>query len=86
MAMLFGDGVGPEMLSYVKEMYQLLAAPVDFEELYVDQSCDETTFREALLAMKRNGIGIKGNFATEPGQLSPDFKYRAGGGLGKCNG
>uniref|UniRef100_A0A183AJK1 Iso_dh domain-containing protein n=1 Tax=Echinostoma caproni TaxID=27848 RepID=A0A183AJK1_9TREM len=65
-AMLTGDGLGPEFMGYVKEVYQLIGAPIDFEEIHVDQDCDETTFRDALLAMKRNGIGIKGNFATEP--------------------
>lgn len=68
-AMLAGDGIGPEMMGYVKEVYQALGAPVDFEEIFVNQNCDETTFQDALLAMKRNGIGIKGNFATESGEF-----------------
>ncbi|KAF7232470.1 hypothetical protein EG68_10746 [Paragonimus skrjabini miyazakii] len=75
-AMLAGDGIGPEMMGYVKEVYQALGAPVDFEEIFVNHSCDETTFQDALLAMRRNGIGIKGNFATEPGQSSRNLALR----------
>ncbi|GAA34041.2 isocitrate dehydrogenase (NAD+) [Clonorchis sinensis] len=75
-AMLTGDGVGPEMMDYVKEVYQLIGAPVDFEEIHVNINCAETTFRDALLAMERNGVGIKGNFATEPGQSSRNLALR----------
>lgn len=71
-AMITGDGLGPEFMGYVKEVYQLLGAPVDFEEINVNQDCDEITYRDALLAMKRNGVGIKGNFATEPGNISSE--------------
>ncbi|TPP58311.1 Isocitrate dehydrogenase subunit gamma mitochondrial [Fasciola gigantica] len=74
--MLTGDGLGPEFMGYVREVYQLLGAQVDFEEINVNQDCDETTFLDALLAMKRNGVGIKGNFATEPGQSSRNLALR----------
>ncbi|CAL8083548.1 unnamed protein product [Calicophoron daubneyi] len=76
-AMIPGDGIGPEMLSYVKDAFQALNAPVDFEEVLMDQDNDESVFRDALLAMKRNGIGIKGNFATEPGQSSRNLALRS---------
>lgn len=69
-SMLLGDGVGPELLSYVKDAFSVLGAPIDFEEIAVNQSCEESTFTDALLAMKRNGVGIKGNFATESGNLT----------------
>ncbi|VDQ04282.1 unnamed protein product [Trichobilharzia regenti] len=75
-AMLLGDGVGPELLSYVKEVFQLIGAPIDFEEVSVNQECEDATFTDALLAMKRNGVGIKGNFATEPGQSSRNLALR----------
>lgn len=75
-AMLTGDGVGPELMEYVKEVYHVLGAPVDFEEIPVNQNSDDLTFHDALLAMKRNGIGIKGNFATEPGQSSRNLALR----------
>ncbi|KAA0187042.1 NAD-dependent isocitrate dehydrogenase [Fasciolopsis buskii] len=74
--MITGDGLGPEFMGYVKEVYQLLGAPVDFEEINVNQDCDEITYRDALLAMKRNGVGIKGNFATEPGYSSRNLALR----------
>lgn len=75
-AMLTGDGVGPEMMEYVKDVCQLLGSPVDFEEIPVNHSSDEVTFHDALLAMERNGVGIKGNFATEPGQCSRNLALR----------
>ncbi|CAH8478519.1 unnamed protein product [Heterobilharzia americana] len=75
-AMLLGDGVGPELLSYVKEVFQVVGAPIDFEEVFVNQESEDATFTDALLAMKRNGVGIKGNFATEPGQSSRNLALR----------
>ncbi|CAH8431825.1 unnamed protein product [Schistosoma mattheei] len=75
-AMLLGDGVGPELLSYVKEVFQVIGAPIDFEEVAVNQESEDVTFTDALLAMKRNGVGIKGNFATEPGQSSRNVALR----------
>ncbi|CAH8431114.1 unnamed protein product [Schistosoma rodhaini] len=75
-AMLLGDGVGPELLSYVKEVFQVIGAPIDFEEVAVNQESEDATFTDALLAMKRNGVGIKGNFATEPGQSSRNVALR----------
>jgi isocitrate dehydrogenase (NAD+) len=30
-----GDGVGPELLSSVKEVFTACGVPVDFEELYI---------------------------------------------------
>ncbi|CAH8491639.1 unnamed protein product [Schistosoma curassoni] len=74
--MLLGDGVGPELLSYVKEVFQVIGAPIDFEEVAVNQESEDVTFTDALLAMKRNDVGIKGNFATEPGQSSRNVALR----------
>ena len=34
--MLPGDGIGPEMMGYVKEVYRYAGAPVDFEEIRFD--------------------------------------------------
>ena len=34
--MMPGDGIGPEMMGYVKEVFSLVGAPVDFEEIKMD--------------------------------------------------
>ena len=38
--MLPGDGIGPEMMTYVKEIFKVAAVPVDFEMVQLDPSTD----------------------------------------------
>ncbi|VDD76041.1 unnamed protein product [Mesocestoides corti] len=59
-AMLMGDGVSPEMMSHVKAVYHTLEAPVDFDEVLIDNNSDDAAVREAILAVQRNGVAIKG--------------------------
>lgn len=59
MTMLPGDGIGPEMMNYVKEVYRYAGAPVDFEEIRMDPN-SEVDFYNAITSIKRNGVGLKG--------------------------
>jgi isocitrate/isopropylmalate dehydrogenase len=34
--MIPGDGIGPEMMSYVKEIFTVAGVPVDFEKINFD--------------------------------------------------
>ena len=34
--------------------------PVDFEELQLDQSVDDEQYEHVLLALRRNGVALKG--------------------------
>ena len=49
--MMPGDGIGPEMMGYVKEVFSLVGAPVDFEEIKMDPNTGVATksFSPALL-------------------------------------
>ena len=59
-----GDGIGPELTGYVKEAVRFSGAPVDFEELGVNRESSEADLENALLALSRNGVGLKGNRKT----------------------
>uniref|UniRef100_A0A158REE1 Iso_dh domain-containing protein n=1 Tax=Hydatigena taeniaeformis TaxID=6205 RepID=A0A158REE1_HYDTA len=59
-AMLSGDGVSPEMMEHVKSVYRALGAPVDFDEVAVGNNSSEEVVREAVLAVRRNGVALKG--------------------------
>ena len=41
--MMPGDGIGPEMMGYVKEVFSLVGAPVDFEEIKMDPNTGVAT-------------------------------------------
>jgi isocitrate dehydrogenase (NAD+) len=57
-----GDGIGPEMMNYVKEVYRYAGVPVDFEEIRFDPNSEsEIDFFDAITSIKRNGVAIKGN-------------------------
>lgn len=56
--MLPGLGIGPELMSYVKQVFVAAGVPVDFEEFSDSSSYED--FASALTSIKRNGVGIKG--------------------------
>lgn len=78
--MLPGDGIGPEMMGYVKEVFRYAGAPVDFEEIRFDPNAQsEEEFFNAITSIKRNGVAIKGNIETrenKPGQISRNVELR----------
>lgn len=68
-AMLIGDGVSPEMMEHIKCIYYALGAPVDFDEVSLDINSSDEAVREAILAVRRNGVALKGSIKTVPGEL-----------------
>jgi len=73
--MMPGDGIGPEMMGYVKEVFRYAGAPVDFETVLLDPSTDNyDDLYNAISSVKRNGCGIKGNIETKMNR--PDIKSR----------
>ena len=40
MTMMPGEGIGPEMMGYVKEVFREAGAPVDFETVDLDPTTD----------------------------------------------
>lgn len=63
--MIPGDGIGPEMMDYVKEVFTYAGVPVDFEMINFDPKSETSDdLNQAILSVKRNGCAIKGNIET----------------------
>lgn len=59
--MLPGGGIGPELMTYIREVFKYAGAPVDFEVIDIDPKTDEGNQLEyAITSIKRNGVAIKG--------------------------
>lgn len=60
--MLPGGGIGPELMSYVREVFRYCGVPVDFEIIDIDPNSEGNDDLEyAITSIKRNGVAIKGN-------------------------
>ncbi|KAK2163076.1 hypothetical protein LSH36_86g06022 [Paralvinella palmiformis] len=59
-----GDGVGPELMAHLQEVFHCAGAPVDFEEVMLNHTTSDEDYENAVLAVKRNGVAIKGNVET----------------------
>lgn len=71
--LLTGDGVGPELLSHVQEVFRYAGAPIDFETVEINaNTTDPEYMEEALLSVERNGVALKGNIETK--YDDPSFK------------
>lgn len=69
--MIPGDGIGPEMMSYVKDVFKHAGVPVDFEMIHMEptsENYDDLT--TAILSVKRNGCGLKGNIESLPSRFT----------------
>ncbi|XP_066283871.1 isocitrate dehydrogenase [NAD] subunit gamma, mitochondrial-like isoform X3 [Branchiostoma lanceolatum] len=63
--MIPGDGIGPELMGHVKDIFRYAGVPVDFEEVQItSQEGDEEAIENAITAIKRNGVALKGNIET----------------------
>ncbi|BFZ08423.1 hypothetical protein BsWGS_11461 [Bradybaena similaris] len=61
-----GDGVGPELLSHVQEIFRYAGAPIDFEVIEINASTNTPEdMSNAILSVKRNGVALKGNIETK---------------------
>merc|ERR1719397_1444908 len=61
-------GIGPQLISGVRDVFVTAGVPVDFHEAHLEGNTSEErfqSFEEILLAVKRNGVAIKGNWITE---------------------
>lgn len=74
-SMLPGDGIGPEMMGHVREIFRLGGVPVDFEEVHLDSTVQHIdNVEEAITSIKRNGVALKGNIETRSN--NPLFRSR----------
>nr|XP_015207278.1 PREDICTED: isocitrate dehydrogenase [NAD] subunit gamma, mitochondrial-like [Lepisosteus oculatus] len=71
-----GDGIGPELLNHVRELFRFCCVPVDFEVVNVNSSLtEEDDINNAITAIRRNGVALKGNIETNH-TLPPSHKSR----------
>ncbi|KAF4078215.1 hypothetical protein AMELA_G00196780 [Ameiurus melas] len=71
-----GDGIGPELMSHVRELFRFSCVPVDFEVVNVDSAAtSEDDINNAITAIRRNGVALKGNIETNH-KLPPSHMSR----------
>lgn len=72
-----GDGIGPELMDSVKAVVAVAGSPIDFEEISLSgERGSEEDMRRAILSIKRNGVGLKGNLETFEGMTSKNVELR----------
>ncbi|KAF8335015.1 uncharacterized protein EI90DRAFT_390196 [Cantharellus anzutake] len=61
-----GDGIGTEITNSVKEIFEHVNAPIEWDQYNVsgETSAGESLFKEAVESMKRNKVGLKGILFT----------------------
>ena len=67
MTVMPGDGIGPEMMGYMREVLEHAQAPVDLEIL--DAINDNEKINNAIQSVRRNGVAIKGNIETSTNRI-----------------
>lgn len=57
-----GDGVGPEMMASMQEVFKTAGVPVDFEEYFLSEvhRSQSANYDTVLESFRRNGVGLKG--------------------------
>ncbi|KAL8164461.1 UNVERIFIED_CONTAM: Isocitrate dehydrogenase [NAD] subunit gamma, mitochondrial [Gekko kuhli] len=73
--MIPGDGIGPELMLHVKEIFRHACVPVDFEEVLVSSEASDRDLQNAIMAIRRNRVALKGNLETNH-NLPPSHKSR----------
>nr|XP_014696947.1 isocitrate dehydrogenase [NAD] subunit gamma, mitochondrial-like [Equus asinus] len=73
--MIPGDGIGPELMLHVKTVFRRMCVPVDFEEVQVNSTSCEEDVHNAIMAVRRNRVALKGNIETDH-SLPPSHKSR----------
>ncbi|CAF0840993.1 unnamed protein product [Rotaria sordida] len=64
--LIHGDGVGPELMGHVKSVMRCIRAPIDFEDIPLSSHiASDEMFERAVMAVKRNGIALKGNISSQ---------------------
>ncbi|KAJ8397008.1 hypothetical protein AAFF_G00010620 [Aldrovandia affinis] len=75
-ALIPGDGIGPELLNHVRELFRFSCVPVDFEVVNVNSGlAAEDDINNAITAIRRNGVALKGNIETNH-TMPPSHKSR----------
>lgn len=61
-----GDGIGPELMMCVREVFKLIGAPVEFEEILASELMPgrSSSIDDLVNSFKRNKVGLKGVLTT----------------------
>lgn len=60
-----GDDIGPELMLHVKTVFRRACVPVDFEEVRVTSMSSEEEIHNAIMAVCRNSVALKGSIKTD---------------------
>uniref|UniRef100_H0WCL1 Isocitrate dehydrogenase [NAD] subunit gamma, mitochondrial-like n=1 Tax=Cavia porcellus TaxID=10141 RepID=H0WCL1_CAVPO len=63
--MIPGDDIGPELMMHVKSVFRCARVPVDFEEVRVTTTSGEEEIHNAIMAVHRNSVALKGSIKTD---------------------
>eukprot|EP00850_Spirogloea_muscicola_P003347 SM000013S26516 [mRNA] locus=s13:829185:831388:+ [translate_table: standard] len=67
-----GDGIGPEIATSVRKVFEAAGAPIQWEEHFIGHEVDPRTgsfiTKESMDSVRKNGIGLKGPMATPIGK------------------
>ncbi|GAL86901.1 isocitrate dehydrogenase [Sporocytophaga myxococcoides] len=67
-----GDGIGPEIVESVKDIFSAAGAPIEWEEINAGQISVDTGGKlipdELIASLKKNKIGLKGPISTPVGK------------------
>ena len=74
MTLIPGDGIGLEITESVKEIFESVNAPIQWDQYDVSgmSSSGEALFKEAMESLKRNKVGLKG-----PSLIRPILRFTA---------
>merc|ERR1712136_725225 len=65
--MIPGDGIGPELMHSVKQVFEAADCPIVFEEFWVSEvqsRCSPKLIDELIASINRNKVALKGNITT----------------------
>ena len=62
MTLIPGDGIGQEITESVKEIFESVNAPIEWDQYDVSgmSSSGEALFKQAMESLQRNKVGLKG--------------------------
>ncbi|CAK8688706.1 unnamed protein product [Clavelina lepadiformis] len=65
--MIPGDGIGPELMNSVKQIFNAADVPIHFEEFWISEvqdRCSDEKIEEMIASVTRNKVAIKGILTT----------------------
>jgi hypothetical protein len=64
------------MMFHIKEAFKTVGAPVDFEDIELNRTnACESLIDQAVLAIKRNGVGLNGMIETDYTNLGKQSRH-----------